>query len=244
VQLTFFGGEETTDGFIGRKGAFRELLKATEILIEAKIAPRWQIFVYQNNVNELAFLQGIIKNMNLEERCLSLGKDFDVFVHQGTCEGESMKLYKSWPEAEDILKIPAYFLKKSLSHFQADTLNKIFGKAEQDLCKDLYNSQETADFVTNHPVFLISSELDVYPNISNMKPYWCLGNLKTDSAETILNRYRNRESFAQRTAYRISAGELVKKYSDSTSRRLFDISDYKVYLLNRYCEEFYQNERD
>ena len=42
VQLTFFGMEETTDRYIGRKGAFRELLRATEILLENGILPRWQ----------------------------------------------------------------------------------------------------------------------------------------------------------------------------------------------------------
>ena len=38
VQLTFFGGEETTDRYIGRKGAYSELLKATEILLQNGIA--------------------------------------------------------------------------------------------------------------------------------------------------------------------------------------------------------------
>lgn len=243
VQLTFFGCEDTTDAFIGRKGAFSELLKATEILLDAKIVPRWQIFIYHNNVKELGDLEQIIRNIDLEKRCLELGQDFDVFVHQGSCEGESMKLYENWLIPEDILKIPAYFLNKSLSHFHADSLEQIFGKTEQDLCKDLSNSEETMDFVSNHPVFLISSELDTYPNISNLKPYFRLGNLKTDSSETILNRYRNRESFAQHEAIRISAKELVRNCGNSTSRRLFGMSDYKMYLLNRYCEEFY-HERD
>ena len=45
VQLTFFGGEETTDRYIGRKGAYSELLKATEILLRNGIAPRWQAFI-------------------------------------------------------------------------------------------------------------------------------------------------------------------------------------------------------
>ncbi len=43
VQLTFFGMEETTDRYVGRKGAFQELLEATEILLSAEISPRWQM---------------------------------------------------------------------------------------------------------------------------------------------------------------------------------------------------------
>ena len=34
VQLTFFGMDETTDRYVGRKGAFQELLEATEILLD------------------------------------------------------------------------------------------------------------------------------------------------------------------------------------------------------------------
>lgn len=39
-QLTFFGLEEKTDYYVGRKGAFNELINATRILLENKIAPR------------------------------------------------------------------------------------------------------------------------------------------------------------------------------------------------------------
>ena len=53
VQLTFFGMEETTDRFVGRTGAFRELLRATELLTVNGIAPRWQAFLYEENKEEI-----------------------------------------------------------------------------------------------------------------------------------------------------------------------------------------------
>ena len=56
VQLTFFGGEETTDRYIGRKGAYSELLKATEILLQNGIAPRWQAFINAENKHEVCLL--------------------------------------------------------------------------------------------------------------------------------------------------------------------------------------------
>lgn len=43
-QLTLFGTEETTDYFIGRKGAYQEIIKAINILLEHNIAPRLQIY--------------------------------------------------------------------------------------------------------------------------------------------------------------------------------------------------------
>ena len=56
VQLSFFGLEETTDRYVGRKGAFRELLRATEILLENGICPRWQGFINEENRMELVEL--------------------------------------------------------------------------------------------------------------------------------------------------------------------------------------------
>jgi len=40
IQLTFFGMEKLTDFYTGRKGAFKELLKATDILIDNGISPK------------------------------------------------------------------------------------------------------------------------------------------------------------------------------------------------------------
>jgi len=44
-QVTFFGMEESTDWGMRREGAYRDNILATERLIEAGIAPRWQLFV-------------------------------------------------------------------------------------------------------------------------------------------------------------------------------------------------------
>ena len=53
AQLTLFGGETTTDSYTGRKNAYREIIEATDILIENHIAPRIQIFLNQENIDEM-----------------------------------------------------------------------------------------------------------------------------------------------------------------------------------------------
>lgn len=74
VQLTFFGGEETTDRYIGRKGAYSELLKATEILLQNGIAPRWQAFINAENKDEVAELPKLAEKLKLAERCRQIGR--------------------------------------------------------------------------------------------------------------------------------------------------------------------------
>ena len=76
VQLTFFGLEETTDRFVGRTGAFRELVQATELLIANEIAPRWQAFLYEENKEEIVALLKLSEELHLRERCRGFGAKF------------------------------------------------------------------------------------------------------------------------------------------------------------------------
>ena len=65
VQLTFFGMEGTTDRYTGRDGAFTELLKATEILLNHEISLRWQTFINEENKDELTALLLLSKEQEL-----------------------------------------------------------------------------------------------------------------------------------------------------------------------------------
>ncbi|MBR0135915.1 MAG: radical SAM protein, partial [Clostridia bacterium] len=80
VQLTFFGLEETTDRFIGRKGAFRELMQANELLLENEISPRWQAFIYEENREELVELLRLSEKLGIDRRCAEFGGSFKFFI--------------------------------------------------------------------------------------------------------------------------------------------------------------------
>ena len=56
-----------TDWYIGRKGAFNELLQATEILLNNKIAPRWQVFINANNSADIIKLLAKSKELKLSD---------------------------------------------------------------------------------------------------------------------------------------------------------------------------------
>ena len=53
VQLTFFGLETIQDRYVGRKGAYQEVLRATELLMDGGIVPRWQCFINEENREEI-----------------------------------------------------------------------------------------------------------------------------------------------------------------------------------------------
>ena len=161
AQLTLFGGENTTDYYTGRKGAYNEILQAIDILIENNISPRIQVFVNKNNINELPLIENLIIKNNLEKRCTDFGGEFTCFIHQGSCDGENAKLYDVRITQDDLAKIPRLLTEFTLKHFNATSLDEVFGQSEQDLYKKLANDTTTESYIVDNPVYYIDSKFNV-----------------------------------------------------------------------------------
>jgi len=236
AQLTLFGGESATDFYTGRRGAYGEILQAADILIDNGISPRFQIFVNKDNIDELPFVENIIKENNYFDRCKAFGGKFACFVHQGSCDGENEKLYDIRVTPDDLEKIPKLLVDFSLEHFGAAELSDIFGSTERKLCGEMSDDKSVNIFTVGEPVFYVDKNFDVYPNLSTPMPCWRLGNLKTDGAYKTLNAYLKNESTAQRIGAGVPIYEIVKAAGDAQSMRLFDKGDYIIYLINKYCK--------
>ncbi len=230
AQLTLFGVEETTDYYTGRKGAFQDLLKAIEILIENKIAPRIQTFINKDNIDELPYIENLIRELDLENRCKAFETEFSFFLHQGSCDGENEKLYNIRITPDDLSKIPQKLIQFTLKHFHAGTLEEVFGRTEQSLYEEFSLEDSTASYVSDSPVFYIDKDFNAYPNITTPAPHWCLGNLKTQGAEIVLAHYRENKSPAQHTRFTVPLSEMVKSQGDKESQKLFTRNDYITFL--------------
>ncbi len=236
VQLTLFGGEATTDYFTGRKGAYRDILKAIDVLLENGIAPRLQAFVNKKTVGELPEVAALIDRLDLERRCEAIGIPFACFVHQGSCDGEAGSLYPIWVTSGDLEKIPEKLKQYTLKHFHKPSLQDVFGREERELYRELIMDKTTESLGAAAPATLyVDGEFYVTPNIGVPAKHWRLGNLKTNGAETILRRLASDKSPAQHVRATISLRELVKEGGDPESFRLFGRDDYIEYLLDRYC---------
>ncbi|RKJ40704.1 radical SAM protein [Acutalibacter sp. 1XD8-33] len=241
VQLTLFGGEALTDWFTGREGAYRDILRAIDALMEAGIAPRLQAFVNKKTVDELPEVTRLAEALDLERRCGEIGPPFVMFAHQGACDGEAENLYPIWPTSEDLEKIPQKLVEHTLRHFGASSLEEAFGQEERLLCQELLEDGSTASLgQTESPVLYVDGEWNVSPNFGVPKGPWLLGNLKTHGPEEILRRLAADESPAQRVRATVPLRELARACGSLESRRLFGRGDYIEYLLNRYCEKLEQ----
>lgn len=230
VQLTFFGMEKMTDKYVGRKGAFHELLEATEILIANQISPRWQAFINEENISEIVELQNLVKTLKLDERCRSFQGEFTFFVHEGSCEGENRKLYDIRIEKQNI---PVSLIPYCLNYENV--------LSEQECCRLLMG--DTSNVVHHNEnliVLYISNSYDVFFNFTHMSASWKIGNLKVDRQEEIIRRIAEEDTPALNLAKTITVGGLVEKYGNKQSQRVFSINDFKTYLLNCYLEDTFE----
>ena len=226
VQLTFFGKEDTTDRYTGMKGAFRELLEATEILLANGMIPRWQVFINEENKDEIPELLRLSEKLELSRRCGDLGDEFRFFVHPGSCDGENRKLYP--------VRIVKEHIPEELIPFFLDYDNL---RPEREWCAERKDDQShPAPHSSGSIVLYVSNGYDLYFNFTHMRPEWKIGNLKTDPAKELVRRVIEEDIPALREARRVTLGELVRRYGDPASDKAFEEEDYRSYLLNTHLE--------
>ena len=242
VQLTLFGGEEMTDFYVGRPGAYGELMQSLDILLQNGIAPRIQVFVNRQTLKELPLIERLLAEKQLDARCQALGRAFHFFLHTGSCDGANAQYYGDWLTVEDVERIPPRLLQRSMAYLNANTPADIFGQPEADLLAALKDDCSTVDlwrdqvnFVQNAPVLFVDGQLNAYPNYTAPGPDWCLGNVRTDGAEAILRAYQQNASRGQRVLSTVPACKLARM-GDPNSRRLFGREDYICFLVRRYLD--------
>ena len=224
VQLTFFGLENTTDEFVGRIGAYKELIKTSEILKENDIEPRWQIFIYETNKEEVIKLLDIAKKMDIKE----------IIIHEGSCDGNNRKLYD--------IRINKNNIPEEVKSYYLDYPNILSEKE----CIEILKEDESHFLPHNDKeiVLYITSDLNIYFNFTNPSLAWKIGNIKDDDIDDIVRKTVEEEIPALMLSKTIAIKDLIKKYGDTNSDRVFSIEDYKMYLLNNYLNEKYNNPKE
>lgn len=224
VQLSFFGLEEKTDYYVGRKNAFKELLQATEILIENGIAPRWQCFINEDNKDEIVSVLELAETLKLKERCKAFQQEFKFFLHPGDALGNNFKLYDIRICKESIHpRLIPYYLDYEENYTEAE------------LYERLKDSDETLKFpLEDHIVLYVLLDGSIYYNYGAIEKPWTIGNLKYEDKETLIEKIVNNDTNAVRIANQMRFKELVQNYGDKNSKRMFTLEDYKMYLFQKH----------
>jgi len=227
-QITFFGMEETTDWGTNRKGAFKDNLLATKRLIDAGIAPRFQIFLTKRGLKDLEPLTRLIHDLDLHKRCEAIGQKFEVFINSASPEGNGYILENERLEENDISKIP-----QSLVGICREGLD-LLGQPEDTLLDALLANDSPPNISTNIQSIAINADQDAYPNIAEPAPWWRLGNLQEDGVDAILKAYYEETIPGMKANREIPISELTRRYGETCSTRLYDKHD----LLCRFMHQW------
>ena len=217
VQLTFFGLKDTQDRYVGRKGAYEEVMEASDLLIDGGIIPRWQCFINEENKEEIVALYEMA--MDLKSHRFP---ELEFFVHEGSCEGENRKLYP--------IRIEKHHIPEELKCVYLDYENLL---SEAECYKLLKDDDSCPSFEIGDEITLnISNTFDVFYNFTNMCEAWKIGNLKNNKQEKLVSDILSGNTYALNKAKQCTWSELAKEYGDPGSDKVFSLEDYKMYLFN------------
>lgn len=237
-QITFFGLEENTDYFAGRRGAFKDNLIATEKLIEEGIVPRWQLFLNEKNKHELADFVKIMEKLDLENKVRSIGKEFEIYVYIPAPDGEAFNLEDIRPKEDIFSFIPPYLKNKTLKHFKVKDMEEVLGYKEKDLLPILLDDNGCLNDYPSILSLMVTSDLDVYCNAGELMPWWCLGNLGSDSVESVMDNYINNKPLGLKLMYETPISKMAEEFGDRNGEKIYVKEDLIRKYIRMYGEKY------
>lgn len=240
-QITFFGLEETTDYFAGRRGYFQDCLLATQRLLEVGIRPRWQLFLTQRALPELDGFVALIEALHLDQRVQQLGQEFEVFARTPAPDGAAYHIENVRPTVDALAVIPQYLAEKTRRYNGAATLEEGMGAAEADWIPELVKDGDPFKTYPETLAFMVTPDLDVFSNIGEPLPWWKLGNLQTDGVDQVMQRFENDEILGLQGNFRVPVSQLAQAYGRPVSRLLYARDDLVLRWLREWGEDQWRN---
>lgn len=225
VQLKVFGMEETNDFFYGREGAHNELISGTNNLVDNGIIPRWQVYPNKMGIDELYDVIQLAHSLDLFNKVRRLGEEFNLKGNPYDPSGAGFNYHHLRIDKADISRCPVDMI----------DINRL--RTESEMVKYLLINGEVTALPRNHNLwFYVTADWNVYPNFSEIAPWWKLGNLKKNKWHEILSRYVNNDNLGLKVMTEISLKELAIKCGNPDGDKVFtNDSQYGEYLLGKYC---------
>jgi hypothetical protein len=225
-QLTFFGLEQATDWGCRRRGAFHDLLTATERLLAAGIRPRWQVIFTKMLIPDLPGLIALARELSLAARCEALGGPFAFWMHLPTPDGAALGLARVWPTERDLNRVPADFLRHSEEH-----MGRAIGLPERLLLPKLRAEPGPAvpsvsAATSGNPLWLyVAPGFQVYPSFTAISPAFRLGSIERDGVAAIVDAWEHDRTPGLQAMFGTPTCELARRFGRPRSRKLYDTGD-------------------
>lgn len=245
-QLTFFGLEKATDWGVRRRGAFRDLLFATERLIAAGIRPRWQVIFTKALLPDLPGLIALAEELRLRERCEALGGPFHFWTHLPSPIGAALDLDRRWPTDHDLRQLPREFLAQSEAYMGGDlgTTERVLMRALRDDQGPVVRSVEGA--TGGNPLCLyVAPGFDVHTSSFSVSEAFRLGNIRADGVGAVIEAWEQQGTPGLRALFRTPNAELARRFGRPYGRRIYsgDVNWRWAELLAREAGEALEGTR-
>jgi MoaA/NifB/PqqE/SkfB family radical SAM enzyme len=255
-QLTFFGGREKTDWFAGRPGVFSENLKATDVLLDVGIIPRWQIILTKPAMADLPFLMSLARTLKLRERAAEIGGQFDVFANVPSPDGEAFKIEHLRIEPSDFSSMPEDLLESTRNHFGG-----IGWETERAITERALSGEEIPAYEPEAMWFFVNSNLEVFTNFGDLTPGWRLGRIMSAEVSRqgralrsptltlsgweidescmndIVGAFESDAPPAYQAAFHVPDAELAERFGRRDSFALYTPGDLKSRWIRLFCDQ-------
>jgi hypothetical protein len=208
--------------------------------------PRWQIFLTKQLLPEIDELLRLIGQLRLRERVQDLGSEFQLFMHVPGPDHEGRKIEYLRPTVGEVMSLSEAILEPSRKHFRRD----ILWESESELHEAILKDEETRprdESVLDEPSsfwFLVTNDWDVFSNVGTLEPWWRLGNLKTDSVETIMRRFEKDEILGLNALMNYPRDRLAREYGNLNGLKIYSgKGDLLNLYLAKYCEEAWEKRK-
>ncbi len=224
--------EDCTDWGMRRKGAFRDLLKATERCLAVGISDR--------SVNSSRYRTALaaVSDKTVSQRA---GR-----VYEADNGVQHIKLFYRryfagglWNEIENerLEKVDLRYIPDEMTALSRDSISML-GRPECDLLGELLLDNTPPNVSANFPCVSVDADYNVYPNIAEPTKWWCLGNLKTDGVGTILKAYFDGTMPGMVANKTIPVSELAQQYGNPDSTKLYARDDLVCRFLHQWGEDY------
>ena len=229
ARLSLHGMEATHDWFVGRSGAYADLMEAAKRLEDHGISVGWNVFLSKANINDVEEMIGVLR---------SLTADVDPFINVTVPTWKpNRRLMEYEPLRLDVYELEAAIQGISGNVASPDVLCE--GAVTQDVLTGAHDLAEMErDFSAyrrqgGYVSVTCDRQLNVYEGAPGNYEY-CHGNLASEGIARVM------ESIAR---YRPDPlppiGQLCSRYGDTTSAKAHpnDVSVMRKWLAMHWREE-------
>jgi hypothetical protein len=219
-QMSLFGMAERTDHFHRRRGAFDDVLTATERLLSAGMIPRWQVFLTKLGLSDLDGIMGLVDSLRLRQRVADLGGEFVIFCHPPGPDGDGWGIEDIRIDSGDLDLIPESLLESTRAH-----LGGIPWEAESALTEKIRSGMAVEPYVPAQTWLFINATCDVFCNYGELDPYWRLGNFWSDPVDALIRVFETETPPGLHAAFNAERAELADRHGRRDSSRLYSPGD-------------------